>query len=110
VSKYMMTGGYSPESWQAMFDNPGQRQEAVGELVREAGGQLEAFYWTFGADDYVFIADLPDDASATALSVAMASSGKVHDQRTMKLITRDEAVELLAKAKELAGKYRPPGA
>ncbi len=110
MAKYMFLGGYSPSSWERMMANPGHRSEAVSDLCKKAGGKLEAFYWTAGADDYMFIADLHDDASAHGLSVAISSSGEVHDQRTVKLITQEESVSLLEKAKGLAGEYRVPGA
>lgn len=111
MPKYMITGGYSPDSWQRMMEHPNQERELrVAELCQEAGGNLEAYYWTFGLDDYVFIAELPDDASASAMSVAMSSSGEVHDQRTVKLLSKDEHQNLLQKGLGLASKYQRPGA
>jgi len=112
MPKYMFLGGYSPESWHRMMEHPGDpgdRQAAVNSLCQEAGGSLEAFYWTFGPDDYVYIADLPDDASASAISAAISSSGELHDHRTVKLITEEEGQTVLTKGKELASHYRRPG-
>jgi len=111
MPKYMITGGYSPASWQRMMEHPNQERESrVAELCQEAGGNLESFYWTFGHDDYVFIAELPDDASASAMSVAMSSTGEIHDQRTVKLLSKDEHQNLLQKGHDLASKYQRPGA
>jgi uncharacterized protein with GYD domain len=39
------------------------------------GGTLEALYWAFGEHDWVLLADLPDNASATAFSLAVSGSG-----------------------------------
>jgi len=110
MAKYMFLGGYSPSSWERMMANPGKREAAVSDLCKKAGGKLEALYWTTGADDYMVIADFPDEASAYGISVAMSSSGEVHDQRTVKLITQEESVSLLEKANGLESEYRVPGA
>jgi len=110
MAKYMFLGGYSPSSWERMMANPGQRTAALSDLCKKAGGKLEVLYWTTGADDYVFIADFPDDTSAFGVSVAMSSSGEIHDQRTVRLITQEEGVSLLEKAKGLESEYRVPGA
>jgi uncharacterized protein with GYD domain len=39
------------------------------------GGKLEAFYFAFGEHDWVLLADVPDNASATAFSFAVSGSG-----------------------------------
>jgi len=107
---YMITGGYSPESWQRMMEHHEEdRAHVLSELCQQAGGRMETFYWTFGSDDYVFIADLPDNATAAGLSVAISSTGEVHDQHVTTLMTQDERNALMEKGRELASHYRRPG-
>ncbi len=110
MSKYLLLGGYSPEAWTRMMETPGDRDAAVRKSCQDAGGNMEAFYWAFGADDYVLIADFPDDVSAGAFSVGLASSGALHDVRTIKLITKEEGQALLGKGKAVAAGYQKPGA
>jgi uncharacterized protein with GYD domain len=68
------------------------------------GGTLEAFYYAFGEDDVVGIADLPDNVSAAAFALAINASGAVQ-ARTTVLMT---PAEVDAAAKKTVN-YRPPG-
>jgi uncharacterized protein with GYD domain len=74
------------------------------------GGKLECFYWAFGPDDFIAIAELPDDESAGAVSLAVSGAGTSNSVRTVKLITMDEAQSMLRKAKQAASGYARPGA
>ena len=53
------------------------------------GGKLEAFYYAYGADDAVIIADLPDANSGIAISLTVNASGAVR-MSTTPLITPEE--------------------
>ena len=69
------------------------------------GGKLEVFYYAFGEADIFAIVELPDDASATAVSLAVGAGGGASALNTTVLIdpaTVDEA------AKKTVD-YRPPG-
>jgi uncharacterized protein with GYD domain len=105
----MIVGSYTADSWARMIDNPGDRAAVARDACDGVGGRLEAFYWAFGPDDLVAITDLPDDASAAAIGVALASTGAMHGIRTTRLITMDEARPTLEKARRVAAGYRRPG-
>ena len=105
----MFQGSYSQQSWQSMVSSPENREQATRKLFEDAGGRLEAYYWAFGPDDFVAIAELPDDESAGSISIAASSTGAVMG-RTTKLITMDEAQSMLRKAGKLASSYHRPGA
>jgi len=94
MPKYLC--GYSPEAWALMVENPSDRAAAVRKVCEDAGGKLGIFYWSFGADDWVFICDLPGDVAAAAVSVAISTSGRLRDVRTQRLISAQEAQLLLA--------------
>jgi uncharacterized protein with GYD domain len=49
------------------------RRAAVEKSIASVGGRLEAFYFAFGGSDAFVIADLPDNASAAAMALAVAS-------------------------------------
>ena len=110
MSKYMLVGGYTTESWKAMIDEPTDRAAAARKVIHAAGGNLESFYWSFGDDDFLAIFDAPDDIAAGALSVVVGSAGALRNVRTTKLITADESRKLLEKAKAVQAKYAPPTA
>ena len=59
----------------------------------------------FGGDDFLAIADLPDNASAAAISLAVSASGAIRSQTTV-LLTPEE---IDAAAKKTVD-YRAPGA
>jgi uncharacterized protein with GYD domain len=110
MAKYALLGGYTAEAWSRMIENPGDRVEAVTKAAEALGSKLEAFYWSFGDDDYLAIVDAPDDVAAAAFSVAVGSTGSLRNLRTIKLITADEGRKLLEKAKVAKAAYVPPGA
>ena len=55
--------GLAREGWS-------KRRQAVEEFFGSAGGKLEVLYFAFGYTDVFAIADLPDNVSAAALSLA----------------------------------------
>ena len=80
------------------------RRAAVEQLVKGLGGTLDVFYYAFGTDDVFAIADVPDAATMTAVSLAVNASGAVQFSTTV-LITPEE---MDAATKKTVG-YRPPG-
>jgi uncharacterized protein with GYD domain len=109
MPKYAIMGGYTAEAWARFIENPGDRSEAVSKAVGAVGGKLDSIYWCFGEDDFLVIADCPDDVAAAGVSVAVGSSGALRNTRTIKLIEASELRQVLAKAKTAAAVYVPPG-
>src|SRR3979411_1701045 len=110
MAKYAVLGGYTAEAWSKMIDNPGDRTAAVSKAVEALGGKLEAFYWSFGDDDFLGIIEVPDDSAGAAFSVAVGSAGTLPHVRTIKLVSLDEGRKVLEKAKAAKAAYAPPGA
>jgi uncharacterized protein with GYD domain len=77
---------------------------AVEQTVRGLGGSLESFYFAFGDTDAYVVVDLPDNATATAISLVVNAGGGAQ-VTTVPLITPEEADEATKKSVE----YRPPG-
>jgi uncharacterized protein with GYD domain len=106
MPRYLFECDYTREGTQGLLKDGGsKRRAAVEKLVASAGGQVEAFYFTFGIRDAVVIAELPDNVSAAALSLAVSATGAVA-YKTTPLLTPEE-VDQAAKKKV---DYRPPGA
>ncbi len=73
----------------------------VAKLIESAGGKIEAYYFSFGQYDVIGIADLPDNVSAVALSVAASGAGLVHLTMTP-LLTPEEMDRAVEKSATLA--------
>jgi uncharacterized protein with GYD domain len=52
--------GYTADSWAKQVQKPTNREEAIKPAVRALGGRILAFYYAFGEDDVVLIAQMPD--------------------------------------------------
>ena len=78
--------------------------------AEKVGGKVENLYFTFGEDDFLLIAEAPDDNAAAAIALGAASSGALRSLRTIKLISGTDMQSILGKAKDVAAVYAPPGA
>jgi uncharacterized protein with GYD domain len=105
MPKYLWKGNYSPEGARGLKKEGGTaRVKAVEELVRSAGGTVEAYYYALGEHDAYLIVDLPSNAAAVAVSLAIATAGITKIQ-TIPLLTMDEVDQ----AAKMPVRYRPPG-
>jgi uncharacterized protein with GYD domain len=76
MPKYLFQATYSAEGVKGLEkDKAVGRKAALSKAIESLGGKLEALYWAFGEHDWVLLADLPDNASATAFSLAVSGSG-----------------------------------
>src|SRR6516225_3390141 len=104
MPKYLIQGGYTTEGTKGVRKDGGsKRRQAAEALIKEVGGTLDCLYFTFGDNDFVGVADVPDNIAAAAISLAVNASG-VTNLRTTPLITPEE---LDAAAKKPVG-YRGP--
>jgi uncharacterized protein with GYD domain len=105
MAKYLIQGSYSAEGAKGLLKEGGtSRRAAIGEMLKRSGGSMEAFYWTFGDNDFCIIADLPDHASAAAIGLQVAGSGAARTSMTVLLTAED-----IDKAGGQSIDYRPPG-
>ena len=105
MPKYLVRGSLTTDGLKGTLKEGGtKRRDAIAELARSVGGQLEAFYYAFGDDDIYAIFDAPDNISAATASVtsAAAGAGRV---TTVVLITPEEMDQIAQRHAE----YRPPG-
>ncbi len=105
MPKYLWQASYAAEGAKGLLREGGSKRRAeVQQAVERAGGHLEAFYYAFGDADAYVIADLPDAATAAAVSLAVNAAGAVN-LRTTVLLSPEEMDEA---ARKQVG-YRPPG-
>ena len=102
---YLQQVSYSQEGWAALVSNPQNRIEAVRPAIEKLGGKIEAAWFSFGDYDIVVIADMPDNVSAAAIAMAFAAGGACKSVQTTPLISPEEAVQALQRARECG--YRP---
>ncbi len=105
MPKFLFEGKYTAEGAKGLVKDGGTgRRAALEKSIAGAGGRLEAVYFGFGGTDVYVLADMPDNASAAALALAVGQSGKA-STRTIVLLTPEEVD---AATKKVVA-YRPPG-
>jgi uncharacterized protein with GYD domain len=102
---YLHQVAYSREGWEALLAHPQNRIEAVRPAIEKLGGKIEAAWFAFGEYDVIVIAELPDNVSAAAISMAFAGGGACKAVQTTPLMSPEEALQALKKAGECG--YRP---
>lgn len=105
VAKYLWLASYSTDGVKGVLKEGGSgRRDAIEKLIADLGGTLEAFYFAFGENDVYVIADLPDNITAAAVSLAVGATGAVNI-KTAVLLTPDE----IDRAAHTTVGYRAPG-
>ena len=107
MAQYLVQVAYTPEAWAALVKNPQNRMQSVGPVVERLGGKVQGAWLTFGEYDTVVIAQLPDNVSAAAFSMAVSAGGACKSCTTTPLMTPEEGIEAMRKA--AGAGYRPPG-
>ena len=105
MGKYLFRASYSSAGAAGVLKEGGSsRAKAVEALAASVGGTIEAMYWSFGADDFFVIVDLPDSHAAAALSLTVGASGAA-SVTTAELLTAADVDDIAARRVT----YRPPG-
>jgi uncharacterized protein with GYD domain len=106
MGKYMFRATYTQAGLAGLRKEGGaRRREALTGTVEGMGGSVEAFYYAFGNPDLYIIAELADDATAAAVSMAIGAAGALNISVTV-LVTPETIDEAAAKTVS----YRAPGA
>ncbi len=106
MPKFLVRGNYKGDGVAGLMKEGGSaRRDAAQAAIESVGGSLDSMYYAFGDTDVYGICDFPDNASATACSLLINSSGAVAISLTP-LMTPAE----IDAAAEKSPTYRPPGA
>lgn len=106
MPKYLIQASYTAEGTKGLVRDGGSKRRAtVEDMIKKSGGTMEAFYFAFGDADVYIICDIPDVASAAAISLTINASGAV-DLKTVPLLSVEDIDQ--AARKQIA--YRAPGA
>ena len=105
MPKFLVQTTYNGEGVRALQkDKASARKQAVEKLLQSVDGKLEAFYFAMGDHDVVTIVDLPDAASAAAISFTGSATG-LFRVTTTPLLTVEEVDRALA----MKLTFRAPG-
>jgi uncharacterized protein with GYD domain len=108
MAMYLSRFSYTPETWARLIQNPEDRRKAAGSYIESVGGKLHGFWYAFGEHDGWTLWEAPDNVSMAAVALAIGAGGALSSIQTTVLLTVEETVAALGKAKSVG--YRPPGA
>lgn len=105
MPRYMYRVSYTQSGIQGVMKEGGtSRKDFVEKMAAGMGGSVESFYFTFGDQDVIVIADMPDEATAAAISMAVGASGAASIETTVLL-----EPSVIDTATGITTGYRPPG-
>jgi uncharacterized protein with GYD domain len=106
MPKYLARANYVGDGIKGLMTEGGtKRRDAIQASLETVGATLESLYYAFGDTDVYGVADFPDDASATAWSLMVNSTGAV-SLNLVPLMTPEDIDAAAAKTPS----YRSPGA
>ena len=106
MPKFLVNVTYTAQGVAGLRKDGGTKRVRVAEkAIESVGGRLESFFFSFGKQDAIVIADMPSAVAAAALSLAISSTGAVH-VTTTQLLTPEEMDQACSKKTS----YKAPGA
>ena len=79
MTTFITLGNFTDQGIRNVKDSP-KRTEAFKALAAKHGVTVKSVYWTLGHYDLVVIAEAPDAAAVTAVSLAVGSLGNVRTE------------------------------
>jgi len=105
MAKYLIAASYTTDGAKGVLKDGGtKRRQAAEQVIKSAGGRMEAFYFAFGDTDAYVIVDAPDPATVAAVSLAINASGAV-STKTIVLLSPED----IDQAAKKTVTYRAPG-
>jgi uncharacterized protein with GYD domain len=104
---YLYQAAYTPDSLAAQISEPKDRIEVVKPAFEAVGGKILAAGYPFGEFDVLVVFEAPDDTAAAAVALAVGAGGAVKAAKTTKLLSGQEWIESLRKARDAAPQYKP---
>jgi uncharacterized protein with GYD domain len=95
MATYITIGSFTDQGIRGVRDTT-KRAAAVKEAAKKAGVTMKEIYWTMGQFDIIGIFEAPDDASMSAVSLAIGAAGNIRGQ-TLRAYPREEMDAILRK-------------
>jgi uncharacterized protein with GYD domain len=108
---FCLTAEYTPQSLNAMRENPNtDRKAAVEQVLEAAGGKLVSMYGrAANGPGVLLIFDVSDPAMAPAICGVAVSAGTIHNVEMTRLFTMEEVSDIRQKARQIRSAFNPPG-
>ena len=108
MGHYLIEVGYTPEAWNTQIDTEANVIDRISPAVKACGGKIECIYYAFGERDLIGVMDFKTPEDAAAFGLAVAASGALSMYRTTPLLTVDQGIASLHKAKAARKVYSSP--
>src|SRR3954465_6586203 len=108
MGHYLIEVGYTSQAWNTQTDTEPKEINRITPALKACGAKLECMYYAFGERDLVGIIDFKTPEDAAAFALAVGAGGALTMYRTTPLLTVDQGIKSLHKAKELRDVYTPP--
>ncbi|HVB32983.1 MAG TPA: GYD domain-containing protein [Patescibacteria group bacterium] len=91
---YITLFQWTQKGMENLKDSP-KRLDKAKEVVKAAGGKIQAFYMTLGRYDGFVICEAPSDEACTKALLGLASDGAIKTE-TLRAFTEEESRKLMA--------------
>jgi uncharacterized protein with GYD domain len=98
---FLFSAKPSPEAWQFMKKNPGDRRAATEDAMEKIGARMIGYYWGLTTGKNYIIAAVPDGRTAQAMLIQRLSSGLVLEYDAIELVNSSEMPAVFERLKEL---------
>ncbi len=106
MPKFLLKVAYNAEGTKGLLKEGGSaRRATVAEMISAQGGKLETFLYAPGGTTVYAISDLPDNVTATALTLVIRASGLMDVLESIPLVSPEEIDQAARKVIN----YRSPG-
>ncbi len=103
---FLVLVAYTQRAWEVLVRSPQNRIELVRPVVESLGGKVDSGFLNLTNYEVVAIVQMPDNVNMATLSMAFMSQFAVKTVKTIPLITWEEGIEAMRRAREAS--YKPP--
>jgi uncharacterized protein with GYD domain len=108
MAHYLIEVGYTSESWNSQIDSQANVVDRITPALESCGAHLECMYYAFGDVDLVGVIDFKTPEDAAGFALAVGSSGALRLYRTTPLLSVNQGIKSMRRAKEIRKAYTPP--
>jgi uncharacterized protein with GYD domain len=105
MALYVYQGTFTAASVAAQVKEPHDRIEAVRPAFEAMGGKILGGGYPCGEYGFVFLAEVPDDTTATGIELAAVAGGALSQSKFTRLLSGQEWIESLRRAQ--GSQYQP---
>jgi uncharacterized protein with GYD domain len=98
---FMFSSKPSPEAWQFMKENPGDRKAAVEGAMKKVGCRMIGYYWGLTNARNFIIAEIPDNETVAAMLVQRLSTDMVTEYDAIELVESSAMPAMFERLKEI---------